>query len=247
MNKFLISPLLVLASFLMLTISCKKKADDIADINFNPSITYGSMTDQDGNVYKTVTIGNQTWMAENLKTTRYRNGDPIALVTDNTKWINLTTGAYCWYNNDLINKSTYGALYNWFAVYDNRDIAPAGWHIPNADEWNTLITYLGGETAASMKLRENGTSHWTGHNYSPSNQSGFTGLPAGFREFLDGKFFGLESYCYWWSSNTDESDTERAWILGLNYWFVENVSWNHIDNMTIQKIYGASVRCIKDN
>jgi uncharacterized protein (TIGR02145 family) len=129
-------------AILILTMGCKKE-DDIAPINFNPTVEYGSMTDQEGNSYKTIVIGTQTWMAENLKTTRYRNGDLIPFVTDMKQWINLASGAYCWYNNEIIYKSTYGALYNWYTVNDSRNIAPAGWHIPDDDEWLTLINYLG--------------------------------------------------------------------------------------------------------
>jgi uncharacterized protein (TIGR02145 family) len=205
------------------------------------------MTDQDGNTYKTVVIGTQIWMAENLKTTRYRNGDFIPTITNNAQWIGLTTGAYSWYNNDINYKSIYGALYNWFAINDSRNIAPDGWHVPNENEWDTLITYLGTGTEASIKLRENGTTHWTGYNAVNSNLSGFTGLPAGFREYDNGKFYGSEFYCWWWSCDSDVENSERAWIRGLDYWYPQNIDWNRVDNMTIFKNCGASVRCIKDN
>ena len=114
---------------------------------FNKSIIYGTMTDQDGNVYKTITIGTQTWMAENLRTTKYRDGSNIPLVTSHASWLTLTTGAYCNYNNttncDTI--SSYGRLYNWFVTSDSRNIAPVGWHVPSEAEWQTLINYLGGD------------------------------------------------------------------------------------------------------
>jgi uncharacterized protein (TIGR02145 family) len=236
----------IMSMILSLTSSCKKDSFN-PPINFNQSVTYGSMADRDGNTYKTVAIGNQVWMAENLKTTRYRNGDLIPNVTDNSKWIGLTTGAYSWYNNDINNKAVYGALYNWFAIIDNRNIAPDGWHVPAENEWDALITYLGAGTAASIKLRENGTTHWTGYNAEKANLSGFTGLPAGMREYIDGKFYGIETYCWWWSPDSDKENNERAWIRGLDYWYPTNIAWNKVDNLTIQKIYGASVRCIKDN
>lgn len=111
-------------------------------IIFNPILTYGTMTDQDGNTYKTITIGSQTWMAENLRVTHFRNGDPIPNVTDNDTWHNLTSSAYCWYNNDISNKDIYGALYNWYAVTDSRNIAPAGWHVPTSDDMQELVDYL---------------------------------------------------------------------------------------------------------
>ncbi len=103
-----------------------------------------TVTDIDGNVYRTVKIGTQVWMAENLKTTKYRNGDPIANVTNGASWKALTTGAYCWYNNDAENKVTYGGLYNWFVVADSRKIAPTGWHVPTDAEWTVLTDFLGG-------------------------------------------------------------------------------------------------------
>lgn len=131
-------------------------------IIFNPDLTYGTMTDQEGNVYKIITIGTQTWMAENLRVTRYHNGDPITNVTGNGAWTILTAGACCTYgnteSNDVIN--LYGRLYNWFAVNDSRSIAPEGWHVPTDAEWTTLTTYLGGESVAAGKMKETGISHW---------------------------------------------------------------------------------------
>jgi uncharacterized protein (TIGR02145 family) len=142
----------VFVVFLLLLISSCKKTEEIANINFNPSITYGSITDQDGNVYKTVNIGNQTWIAENLKTTKYRNGELIPNVTDNTLWKNLVTGAYSNYDNDNKKENIYGRLYNWYAVNDTRNLAPLGWHVPSDTEWTTLYSFLGGEDVAGFKL-----------------------------------------------------------------------------------------------
>ena len=123
--------------------------------------------DIDGNNYLTVTIGTQIWMAENLRTTKYNDGTAIPLVTDNTTWANLTTPAYCWYNNDAkTNGSTYGALYNWYSV-NTKKLCPTGWHVPNDTEWTTLTTYLGGTAVAGGKLKETGTAHW----YSPNFRS----------------------------------------------------------------------------
>jgi uncharacterized protein (TIGR02145 family) len=190
MEKYLNRPLLLLAFFLMVNYSCKKKEEEIASINFNPSITYGSLIDQDGNNYKTVTIGTQVWMAENLKTTKYRNGDPIANVADNTEWENLTTGAYCTYDNDLKKLNAYGHLYNWHAVSDARNIAPEGWHVATDAEWTILNNYLGGGIASGDKLKETGAIHWNYSN-SETNESGFTALPGGFRNNMT--FTGLEA------------------------------------------------------
>jgi uncharacterized protein (TIGR02145 family) len=238
--------IVICTGYLLFLAGCKDK-NEIAPINFNPSVSYGSMTDQDGNTYKTVTIGTQTWMAENLRTTIYRNGDQIPNVTDNTQWMHLTTGAYCWYNNDISYQQVYGALYNWFAVTDNRNIAPAGWHIPSITEWETLINYFGGGVAACVNLREGGTTHWTDYNADNANESGFTGLPAGSREYMEGAFFGINYYGNWWSSVADAGDAKRAWNIGLNYWYTSQFSWNNVGDGTLQKVYGLSVRCIKDN
>ena len=144
------------------------------------TLSGGTVVDIDGNVYNTVTIGTQVWMVENLKTTKYRNGDAIPNVTGNASWVALSTGAYCWYNNDAATyKATYGALYNWYAVGDSRNIAPSGWHVATDSEWTTLSTFLGGESIAGDKLKEIGTSHWLSPNTGATNSNGFTAFPGG--------------------------------------------------------------------
>ena len=120
----------------------------------------GNVTDDDGNVYHSVTIGTQVWMVENLKTTKYNDGTSIPLVTDATDWHNLLTPGYCWNNNDEATyKATYGALYNWYTV-NTGNLCPTGWHVPGDAEWTTLTTYLGGEDVAGGKLKEVGITHW---------------------------------------------------------------------------------------
>ena len=182
------------------------------NILFNPNLTYGTLTDIDGNVYKTITIGNQTWMAENLKVTHYRNGDPIPNVTGSTAWYNLTSGAYCDYNNDASNSAIYGHLYTWFAATDNRNIAPAGWHIPNDLDWNTLVGYLGGGDEAN-KMKESGLVHWKPSNAS-TNSSGFTALPGGYRVGYNGSaytVFGyINTYGVYWSSSVSTFDSNQG-------------------------------------
>ena len=132
----------------------------IDPITTNSDFAVGSISDVDGNMYKTTQIGTQLWTAENLKTTKFNDGTPISNVTDNTKWESLSTPGYCWYNNDEATyKGTYGALYNWYAVKTDK-LCPSGWHVPSNDEWNTLITYLGGEIAAGVKVIETGNTHW---------------------------------------------------------------------------------------
>jgi len=169
----------------------------IGEIIFNPDCTYSSMTDIEGNVYKTIKIGTQIWMAENLKTTKYNDGTSIPLVGD-CYWRNLTTPGYCWYNNDsIIYKKLYGAIYNWFTINTGK-LAPAGWHVPSEEEWTKLITYLGGEEVAGGKMKESGITHWSIPNESATNESGFTALPSGERYYSDCTFISLcYSASYW--------------------------------------------------
>jgi len=206
-------------------------------INFNPSLTYGTMTDIDSNIYKTITIGTQTWMAENLKVTKYRNGDSIPNVTDGTTWRNLTSGACCEYENTPGFSKIYGRLYNWYAVNDSRNIAPAGWHVPSDAEWTTLTNYLEGEAVAGGSLKETGTKHWKSPNTFATNQSGFTGLPAGGRS-TSGSFFSQANNAFFWSSS--EHNGSFAWGRSLNY------GNDYVGRYNTYKSFGFSVRCLKD-
>jgi len=200
------------------------------------TFNFVAATDFDGNNYTTVTIGTQTWMVENLKTTHYRNGDPIPNVTDNTEWGALTTGAYSWYNNDISNKTTYGALYNWFTVVDTRNIAPTGWHVPTLAEYQILRNYLGGSVAGG-KMKETCATHWIDPNTGATNESGFTALPGGFR-YTGGTFYGCCVSGYWWSTTTyDETEAYHSDM------FSDNANFNY-DTNTMQK--GLSVRCVRD-
>ncbi len=177
-------------------------------------------------------------MAENLKTTKYRNGETIANVTDGAAWAALSTGAYCCYNNDVANKAVYGGLYNWYAVADARNIAPSGWHVPTDSEWTTLTTYLGSESIAGGKLKETGTAHWYSPNVGATNASGFTALPGGGRLYNDGTFHGVGGNGYWWSST--EGDAIFAW--GRYFGYGSAHAYLDYD----YKQYGFSVRCIQD-
>jgi uncharacterized protein (TIGR02145 family) len=250
MKKLFKISVLVLFVILVL-IACKKEKSDnptnsITTIVFNFNVSYGTMTDQDSNVYKTVTIGTQTWMAENLRTTKYRNGEPIPNVTDNYAWVVLTTGAYCSYantdNKDEI--ATYGRLYNWYAIADSLNIAPKGWHVPSWAEWNTLTTYLDGNYEPGGKMKETGTTHWSAPDdwdamdAHTTNESGFTALPSGFRYFLDGTFHNLGFTGFWWSS-TVFSATE-AYNLSLIY----NSDFSFRNYVPVQG--GFAVRLVKD-
>ena len=188
----------------------------------------------------TIQIGNQLWMEKNLNTSFYRNGDTIPYVTDATAWAGLTTGAWCYYNNDPANGEIYGKLYNWYAVKDSTHggLAPLGWHIPTDAEWTTLTTTLGGTSVAGGKMKMAGTTRWTTPNTGATNSSGFAGLPGGGRYGL-GTFNFFGGYGYWWSST--EGDTTNAWYRYLYYGF------SNVDRfITINKAYGFSVRCLRD-
>ena len=179
-------------------------------ITFN----FVACTDADGNNYPIVQIGTQTWMAENLKTTKYQNGDDIPNITDNNVWKDLTTGAFCDYNNETSSSNTFGHLYNWFAASDSRNIAPTGWHVPMDTEWTTLVNYLGADSISGEKLKETGTAHWDIPNANATNETGFTGLPAGLRNY-NGPFALMGKVGYWWSAS--EADSFGAWLQTLMF------------------------------
>ena len=212
---------------------------------------YGTDIDNDGNVFRTIKIGTQIWMLDNLKTTHYLDGTPIPNVTDNAAWIALTTGAYCNYNNDGANVATYGRLYNFYAASDAIHIlAPkAGWHVPSQAEWDQLETYLGGTITSGVtpiigrKLKEVGTVHWTAPNPA-DNVSGFTSLPGGDRTWL-GNYRVKDSIGAFWSSSL-------ASFSGLPYgrflhWQTDISNWT---DLTTEPGHGAirglSVRCVKN-
>jgi len=197
-----------------------------------------TVTDYDGNIYHTVTIGTQIWMVENLKTTHYRNGDPIPNVPENTQWRNLSTGAYSNLNNNAENAKTYSRLYNWYAATNSLNICPAGWHVPSANEWKKLETYLGGVGSAGSKMKEAGTNHWINPNTKADNSSGFTALPGGSRN-TEGTFEAIGESGHWWSST--EFSVTSAWHRRLYC----NAAF--IDNIYGYKTDGFSIRCIKDN
>lgn len=218
------------------------------------------ITDIDGNQYNSVIIGTQEWQKENLNVSKYSDGTPIPQVTDPTQWANLTTGAWCYYNNDPANGAIYGKLYNWYAVagiYDSaslnnpalrKQLAPQGWHIPSDTEWSSLINYLdpsanGGSTTPNIAggaMKEAGTIHWLSPNTGATNESGFTGLPAGYI-FNNGTFYLFGYYVVWWSST--ETDNTNAWIRYLGYDFGSVGR----DFYEYAKKNGFSVRCLNNN
>jgi uncharacterized protein (TIGR02145 family) len=198
------------------------------------------LEDYNGNKYTTVTIGSQVWMAENLKASRYRNGNVIPKVTTPASWKNLTTGAYCSFENNTLDSINYGNLYNWYAVHDIRFLAPTGWHIPTQAEWTTLINYLGGASVAGDKLKESGNLHWSGNYALATNSSLFTALPGGFISIENNTygFYNLQTDGKWWSST--EIDASNAWS-----WSLTNTSSQAV-SASDMKQSGFSVRCVKD-
>jgi len=219
--------LILFGGILMLSNSCKT--------NDNINIPT-PLTDIDGNIYHNVTIGTQVWMVENLKTTKYRNGDPIPNITDQQVWKNLTTGGYCNFSNDTTKSNLYGRLYNWFAVNDNRSIAPKGWHVPSDAEWTTLVAYLGGQIVAGGKMKVADSRFWCYDNVGSTNESGFTALPGGTRTDL---YFDADcQWGTWWSATVNDTISAFNMIL-----FNNNTNINRVNN---NKIFGMSVRCIKD-
>jgi uncharacterized protein (TIGR02145 family) len=196
-----------------------------------------SVEDIDGNVYKTVTVGTQVWMAENLKTTKYNDGTDIPSVTNNDEWAKLTTPAYSWYNNDAsANKKDYGALYNWYAVGTNK-LCPTGWHVSTDAEWMALALFLDGNSKAGGKLKEKGTKHWRTPNTEATGESGFKAFPGGYRSFQGAfNYFGISGY--WWSSTKYNESTSLFWNLRYKYGYVYK--------FRSEKTTGFSVRCIKE-
>jgi uncharacterized protein (TIGR02145 family) len=212
-------------------------------ITHTPTGTTASLTilvsstvaDIEDNVYSVVNIGEQLWLGENLRTTRYNDGTSIPIEENGNTWPSLSTASCCWYdNNKEMYGDTYGVLYNWHAV-NAKKLCPEGWHVPTNEEWAALVDFLGGEDVAGGKLKESGTTHWNSPNEGANNSSGFTGLPGGSRSDL---FHSLGDGARWWSSS--EYDLTNAWALSVSYTSASTFWYNYT------KRHGYSVRCIRD-
>ena len=212
--------------------SASSTASTVVTPNVCPTST---ITDIDGNTYPIVSIGNQCWMSENLKTSRYRNGGLIPNVTNNTAWSNSTIGARSYYDNDEANNVIYGTLYNWYTTRGDT-LCPTGWGVPTDAEWTTLTEYLEGEEVAGGKMKTIGTTYWNSPNTGANNSSGFSVLPGGYRIY-DGSFGGISYNAFFWSASEDDND---AWgrILGSGN--------SNVARITSSKSVGASVRCLRD-
>jgi uncharacterized protein (TIGR02145 family) len=232
-----------------------------AEGGLNPDLEYDTVTDIDGNIYATIEIGTQVWMAENLKVTHYPDGSPITEITDEAEWDAMApeTQAYCWYNNQVEYRDTSGALYSWAAAMNGglssdtisvQGVCPDGWHLPSDAEWQILEMTLGMSQAdADMndwrgtdeggQLKELGFSSWTLPNEGATNTSGFTAVPGGFRS-AKGLFYSKNEYANFWTATSDEEGSSRAFFRTLNY--EEERIYRHYNSMQL----GLSVRCVKD-
>ncbi len=210
--------------------------------NMSFTTVANNVTDVDGNVYNIVTIGTQVWMKENLKTTKFRNNNSIGTTTPSTLDISNSTiyptPKYQWaYAGNEINVATYGRLYTWYAVTDNRGLCPTGWHVPSDVEWSILVTFLGGDGSAGGKVKEIGSVHWSNPNTGATNSSGFTALPSGNRN-TSGNYSQIGNGCYFWSTTEDLTTTA----------FYRELYYNNsiLGRFSLSKIHGFSVRCVKD-
>ena len=232
-----LSPLFIISLLCVVFIVPEIAYNQETDISF--VILDETLKDIDGNIYKTVGIGNQIWMAENLKVTHYRDGTPIANSYDNNDWQLAINGAHCFVENDsIIYKKTYGALYNYYAIINKHQLCPIGWHVPTKEECMILINYLGGPTIAGEKIKDNTLNLWKNHNPHANNESGFSGLPAGGRGRL-GTPGDVGYYATWWSSTS--YDSLYAWHWGV---FPDQTG---IRSNPGHKASGFSIRCIKND
>ena len=233
-----------LLSLLLLTLSlsegCNKNDEQFYDeIMFNSKLEYSSVIDIDGNTYRTIQIGTQVWMAENLRTTRYSDGLSIPLIQDSKQWEFLYSEGYCTYEKAY---EVYGFLYNYYAAVSENNICPAGWHLPDNSDWTALERYLGGEKIAGKKLKEVGPVHWGYFNTLSTNESGFTALPGGLRDRM-GSIYSYGNSDggagYWWSAT--EQDSMTSWSYSLGGEIIQLLK----TPFTLKRD-GYSIRCIKD-
>ncbi len=229
----------------------------ISPILFNPNLTYGTMADIDGNVYRTIQIGTHTWMAENLRTSKYNDGTPIPNITDNNKWGSLcvntgsltsdagyeTSGAYCWYNNDSATyEQVYGKLYNCGTVATGK-LCPIGWHVPNRPEWCIICNKMSNNEPYSLcgeELMETGTTHWFNPEISGTNETGFTTLPGGLRDST-GTFLNINQIGFFWTSS-GRIYPAMGFYQDIYYYSWLGTPMHHLR----YQVEGLSIRCLKD-
>lgn len=195
----------------------------------------------DGYTYSSIVLGNgQEWMAENLRTSVFSNGDLIPNVTDPIQWAGLSSVAWASQSNSISNENIYGKLYNWYVAVDSRNACPTNWHVPTHQDWTNLFNYLGGENVAGGKMKTTGTQIWWSPNGNATNESGFSALPGGYRNYSDGVFHGVPGDGTWWSSNEGPSSSMWSFSIGYLDGGIYRGHYSHNQN------YGFSIRCIKD-
>lgn len=238
-GRILIYSGLYIGLFVLLLSGCKK-SETTSDI----VIPYGTVSDLEGNAYKTVTIGSQTWMAENLRSIKLTDGKSISYVTDNSAWSNLTSPGYSYYSNDSTSyKAKNGALYNWYTVQTNK-LCPTGWHVPSDAEWTTLATSLGIDSLAGGKLKATGSLDWYVPNLHATNATGFSALPCGYRTY-NGFYNNIGYSGNWWSSTEYTTSDARFFYLRFDKGFAYDNKTTTGKN-SVEKLYGLSVRCVKN-
>ena len=226
--------------------------------NAQTELKTDSVIDIDGNIYRTIKIGNQSWIVDNFKSTRYRDGTPIPMVSENKKWSSLKTPAYCWYNNDSNNKEKYGALYNWYAI-NTGQLAPSGWHVPIKSDWDTLVNFLirngynwdntikqnkvGKALAATTEWWESQNKGSVGNDLTKNNSTGFSAFPSGFRVTFGCFLYNENSGGYWWTDTRDNDLLIHSCALTYdNSYFDRHFTKKKPEIMS----YGFSVRILKD-
>ena len=240
-KNFWIIKCLIAALLIVFTTSCNK---------VNEPVFGGTVNDIDGNVYHTVTIGSQTWLIENLKTTHFNDSTSIPLVIDSLAWTKLQTPGFCWYENDSItNNKTYGILYNWYVVNSNK-IAPKGWHVPSDDEWTILENNVSQfyNTSGSLAKILASVSYWRkstssgaiGNNTTKNNTSGFSAVPGGYKLINKYYFSKIDSLGVWWSSTEQTDSINKAWCMSLRN------DLSTVERSSYLKQSGFSIRCIKN-
>ena len=202
------------------------------------SIQAQTVTDVDGNTYNTISIGNQTWLTENLKVTKYNDQVPISLVLDDASWSTQTEPAYCYYEGDIANSNVYGNLYNWHVVNNTKNVCPSGYYVPSIADWEELITFVGGNAVAGGKLKEMGLEHWLDPNTGADNSSSFTLLPSGWRANNNGFYENLSYMAFVWSSTSVDAQSSSIILVGYDSPACYT-SDSHI-------LTGLPIRCLKD-
>lgn len=239
---------ILIALILLFLVSCKKEEPELEPLDMNLTVYGSGVTDIDNNSYTTVIIGNQEWMAENLKVTRFSNGDSIAHVETSNDWIQTTSSAWCLYDNEASNNSEFGKLYNWYAANDNRNICPTGWRLPSTNDYLQLINHIdsdgtlnSNDAGSHLKTKGNQDNNglWISNNDDATNAYSFSAKPSGKRNYQFGANFFTKFYSasFWTSS---ESDLDNAFYMNLYH------DSNLIDAVTINKGMGVCIRCIKD-